>query len=56
MENVFVACYQVDEERIPTKKVMKESHDDSLNFHHIVCTTKICFDDESKLFNCPPLF
>jgi hypothetical protein len=49
MENVFVACYHVDEEKNPTKKVMTESHDDFSNLPHNVCTTKISFNDEDLL-------
>jgi len=39
MKNVFVVCYHIDEEKTPTKPVMKESHDGSSNLSHDVCTT-----------------
>jgi len=58
MKNIFIACYHVNEEKTHTKKVMKERYDDSPNFPHGVCTTKISFNDEdlllgSKLYNWP---
>jgi len=58
IENVPVACYQVDEEKTPIDYVMKKSHDDSSNLSHGVCTTEISFNDEdlllgSKLHNRP---
>ena len=58
MENVFVACYHVNEEKTSTENVMKESHDNSPNLPHDVCTVKRSFNDEdllvgSKLHNHP---
>jgi len=50
MKNVFVVCYHIDEEKTPTKPVMKESHDGSSNLSHDVCTTEISFNDEDLLF------
>ena len=52
IENVPVACYQVEEEKTPI------DHDDSSNLSHGVCTTEISFNDEdlllgSKLHNRP---
>ncbi|KAG5248512.1 Retrotransposon gag protein [Salix suchowensis] len=52
IENVPVACYQVDEEKTPI------DHDDSSNLSHGVYTTEISFNDEdlllgSKLHNRP---
>jgi hypothetical protein len=58
MENAFVTCYHIDEEKTYTENVMKESHDNSLNLPHDVCNMKISFNDEdllvgSKLHNHP---
>uniref|UniRef100_A0A6N2N3S7 Retrotransposon gag domain-containing protein n=1 Tax=Salix viminalis TaxID=40686 RepID=A0A6N2N3S7_SALVM len=52
IENVPVACYQVEEEKTPI------DHDGSSNLSHGVCTTEISFNDEdlllgSKLHNRP---
>jgi len=47
MKNVFATCYQVDREKTSTKKVMKESHNDSLNLPHDIM--KIFFNDEDLL-------
>jgi len=49
MKNVFATCYQVDREKTSTKKVMKESHNDSLNLPHDICIMKIFFNDEDLL-------
>ncbi|KAF9665074.1 hypothetical protein SADUNF_Sadunf16G0084300 [Salix dunnii] len=58
IENIPIACYQVDEEKTPIDYVMKKNHDDSANLSHGVCTTEISFNDEdlllgSKLHNRP---
>uniref|UniRef100_A0A6N2MMH1 Retrotransposon gag domain-containing protein n=1 Tax=Salix viminalis TaxID=40686 RepID=A0A6N2MMH1_SALVM len=43
IENVPVACYQVEEEKTPI------DHDGSSNLSHGVCTTEISFNDEDLL-------
>ncbi|KAF9661842.1 hypothetical protein SADUNF_Sadunf19G0110800 [Salix dunnii] len=58
IENIPVACYQVDEEKTPIDYAMKKNHDDSASLSHGVCTTEISFNDEdlllgSKLHNRP---
>jgi len=60
MENIFVICYQADEEKTSTEETMEESYNDCLNLPHDVCTIKISFNNEnlllgSKLHNRPIL-
>uniref|UniRef100_A0A6N2KT51 Retrotransposon gag domain-containing protein n=1 Tax=Salix viminalis TaxID=40686 RepID=A0A6N2KT51_SALVM len=52
IENVPVACYQVEEEKTPI------DHDGSSNLSHGVCTTEISFNDEDLLLGLHnrPLF
>jgi len=60
MENIFVVCYQADEEKTSTEETIEESYNDYLNLPYDVCTIKISFNDEnlllgSKLHNRPIL-